>query len=200
MTCHSANSAHFVRTSLRDVAPGNAEAVQFTDSADRPVHHRQRRHPPRSTPSSSLSPIGSFSSCSYGHVLAAHYCTALHAPALSPHSLPVLTLKLTCGLLVPVLDQGLIEMNVFIITLLHFKHAAAGAAQQQSRRLSNPTRAVLLFDAALMCCLLSAVFPWPVPRLSRWWGSTPLRAYHGRFGRCASRRLASNAAPPCVHI
>ena len=199
MTCHSANSAHFVRTPVCDVAP-KCRSGSVHRPADQPFHHRQRRHPPRSTPSSSLSPIGSFSSCSYGHVLAAHYCTALHAPALSPHSLPVLTLKLTCGLLVPVLDQGLIEMNVFIITLLHFKHAAAGAAQQQSRRLSNPTRAVLLFDAALMCCLLSAVFPWPVPRLSRWWGSTPLRAYHGRFGRCASRRLASNAAPPCVHI
>ena len=43
-------------------------------------------------------------------------CSLLHstAPALSPHSLPVLTLKLTCGLLVPVLDQGLVEMNFFI--------------------------------------------------------------------------------------
>ena len=33
------------------------------------------------------------------------------ACALSPHSLPVLTPKLTCGLLVPVLDQGLVEMH-----------------------------------------------------------------------------------------
>ena len=43
-------------------------------------------------------------------------CSLLHstAPALSPHSLPVLTPKLTCGLLVPVLDQGLVEMNFFI--------------------------------------------------------------------------------------
>ena len=96
-------------------------------------------------------------------------------------------------MLVPVLDQGLIEMNVFIITLLHFKHAAAGAAQQQSRRLSNPTRAVLLFDAALMCCLLSAVFPWPVPRLSRWWGSTPLRAYQVSWALWKVRQ-----PPPCL--
>ena len=35
---------------------------------------------------------------------------------LLPHSLPFLTPKLTCGLLVPVLDQGLDEMNFFITT------------------------------------------------------------------------------------
>ena len=55
MTCHSANSAHFVRTSLL-TWPRNAEAVQFTDSADRPVHHRQRSHPPHSTPHSFFRP------------------------------------------------------------------------------------------------------------------------------------------------
>jgi len=32
------------------------------------------------------------------------------------HSLPFLTPKVTCGLLVPVLDQGLVEMNIFITT------------------------------------------------------------------------------------
>ena len=45
MTCHSANSAHFARAlGTRSVTwpQDDAEAVQFTDSSGRPVHHRHR--------------------------------------------------------------------------------------------------------------------------------------------------------------
>ena len=101
--------------------------TSFRQNSDQKIHLHshasqvEAAHPPPAahqagmTTSSAGTPppcSASFPTCSCGHVLAAHDCTAMAAHPCRLPSLGLLTRKLTRVFPVPVLAQGLVEMHL----------------------------------------------------------------------------------------
>ena len=102
---------------------------------------------------------------------------------LLPHSLPFLTPKLTCGLLVPVLDQGLVEMNFFIT--IQPSSLGITVADVSAAGFINSLR--LMYHVPFMflgCCTSTILQPRCCWRRSA--AGQPARSSHARArARCA---------------
>ena len=110
---------------------------------------------------------------------------------LLPHSLPFLTPKLTCGLLVPVLDQGLVEMNFFIT--IQPSSLGITVADVSAAGFINSLR--LMYHVSFMflgCAALQARCCW-----RRSAAGQQARSFHARARARAARAVATRELAWC---